>query len=75
MPLFDPPSLGDNLKGMWRSLISGTGMRPGMTYRHIRNAQAERLAREPSESGGWYSKYASSDGRIHVMLDRMEPNP
>lgn len=70
MPRFEAPSLLDNLKGMWRSLISGTGMRPGVTYRHIRQAQTERLAREADRSGGWYSRYSTADGKIHVMLDR-----
>lgn len=71
MARFQPPTLGDNLKGMWRSFISGHGMRPVMTYRHIRDAQAERLAREAearSKSGGWLSKYSS--GVPEVMLDR-----
>jgi hypothetical protein len=48
---FNPPSFGDNLKGTWRSLISGTGMRPGMTWRHVRNAQAEREQKQAFGTG------------------------
>lgn len=42
----NPPKFGDQLEGMWRSLIGGTSLRPGMTWQHIRNAQAEREARD-----------------------------
>lgn len=55
---FKPPSLTDNLKGMWRSIIGGTALQPGKTFKHIRNAQAERLRNDafgmgyPDGSGG-----------------------
>ncbi|WP_195210587.1 hypothetical protein [Actinomarinicola tropica] len=64
------PSLGDNLKGMARSVRNGTAMNPLITRKFIKQAQAERLARypAPSRKGGWYSKYSSEDGTIHVMI-------
>lgn len=46
MPRKPPPSLGDNLKGMWRSMRNGTGMSMGATFREIMNARNERLMEE-----------------------------
>lgn len=52
------PSVGDNLKGMWRSMRNGNSLSPIETYREIHAARDERIADE-----GWYERAAAEDAR------------
>lgn len=68
-------TFGDWMRGASQSIKNGTVMNPITTQRIINAAHDERVAREdkyprPEKDWGWYSKYRSSDGTIHVMLDR-----
>lgn len=58
MPRKPGPSLGDSLKGAFRSIRNGTSLDPFATHREIRAARDERIAEQ-----GWYEQQAAEQDR------------